>query len=116
MKTLEFIFLNALSKDTPLTLEDVLRNERLSNRLWIELILNPEMVEVCKSRIDNPTVRDALTQALSWYLGFKWLFFVNKGIEELYEKEVIKPYKIKGDAYRKDRRTFLKGILYARLC
>jgi len=116
MNTLKFIFLNAISKDTPLTFEDILRNERLGNRLWIELILNPEVVEVCKLHIDNPTVKDALTKALSWYLGFKWLFSDNRSIEELYKKEIIKPYQIKGYVYRKDRRTFLKGILHARLC
>jgi hypothetical protein len=116
MKTLNFVFINSLSKEDVKTIEDVLSNERLRKYLWLEFILNPEMVKACKSYTKNPIVKDGLTDALSWYLAFRWILPENKVIEELHKDKIIKPYRIKLSIYREKRRNFLKGLIHARLC
>jgi len=116
MKTLNFVFINSVSKEEINTIENVLSNERLRKYLWIEFIFNPEMVKECESLIGNPIVKDSLTDALSWYLAFRWLLPENNAIEELYRGDVIQPYKIKLTIYREKRRNFLKGLIHAGLC
>ncbi len=114
--SLDLSYLNVISREKILTFEDILRDKRLTNQLWIELLLNPGLVRICELHMADSIIRDALVQSLSWYLGFKWLLPNNKALEELYEKRVVKPYQIRGEIYRQDRRSFLKGILHARLC
>ena len=112
MNSVNFVFLNSISKDAK-TIEDVLWNERLRKYLWIEFILNPALVKVAES---YTAVKNSLTDALSWYLAFKWLFPKNEMLEDLHEKKIFMPYRIKDDIYRHYSRVFLKGILYAGLC
>lgn len=112
----DFVFINSISKEDIKTIEDVLRNERLRKYLWIEFILNPKIAKIAKLYIKNPVAKSSLTDALSWYLAFKWLFSKNEILEELYKEKIIVPYRIKYNIYREKRRTFLKGILHARLC
>jgi hypothetical protein len=116
MKTSSFIFINSISKENISTIDDVLSDKRVGKYLWIEFILNPEMVRECQSLIGNSIVRDSLTDALSWYLAFRWLLPENNAIEELHKDTIIQPYKIKLSIYREKRRNFLKGLIYARLC
>ncbi len=116
MKKLNFIYINSLSKKEIANIDDILKDQRLYKHLWIELIFNSKLVMAFKPYFDNAVVKKALTDALSWYLAFKWLFPENKALEELYRKNIIAPYKIKNDIYRQNRRGFLKGIIHARLC
>lgn len=116
MKTLNFVFINSVSKEDINTIEDILSNERLRKYLWIEFILNPTMVKAYKSYIGNPIVKDSLIDALSWYLAFRWILPENKALEELHEDKIIQPYRIKLSIYREKRRNFLKGLIHARLC
>ncbi len=116
MKTLNFVFINSVSKEDINTIEDILSNERLGKYLWIEFILNPAIVRECKSLIGNPIVKDNLTDALSWYLAFRWVLPENNTLEELHREAKIQPYKINLRIYREKRRNFLKGLIHARLC
>ena len=112
MDSVNFVFLNSISKEIK-TMEDVLINERLKKYLWIEFILNPALVKIAES---YPTVNDSLTDALSWYLAFRWLFPTNEMLEDLNEKKAFMPYRITDDIYRRWSRVFLKGLLHAGLC
>ena len=116
MKTLNFVFINSVSKEDINTIEDALSNERLRKYLWIEFILNPAAVKAYKSHIKNLIVNDSLIDALSWYLAFRWILPENKALEKLHEDKIIQPYRIKLSIYREKRRNFLKGLLHARLC
>lgn len=116
MKTLKLTFINFISKERIDTIEDILSNKRLSKHLWIEFMLNPEIVDAFKSYIGNPAVKNSLIDALSWHLAFRWILPENKELEELQRKKTIIPYRIKNSIYRQKRREFLKGIIHARLC
>lgn len=116
MNHVSFIFIDSISKDKITTIDDILRNERLRKYLWIEFILNPEMVHVARSYLDNSLISDILSDSVSWYLAFRWVFPQNNALEELYKEKTIIPYKIKNHIYREKSRAFLKGILHARLC
>ncbi len=116
MKTLSLVFINDLSEENINTIEDVLSNERLRKYLWIEFILNLDMVKACESLIGNLIVKDNLTDALSWYLAFRWILPENKALEELHGRDIVQPYKIKPGIYREKRRNFLKGLIHAGLC
>lgn len=116
MKKLNLRYINSLSKKDIVTIDDILKDQRLYKHLWIELIFNSKLVMVFKPYIDNAVVKNTLTDALSWYLAFGWLFPKNKALEELYKKNIIAPYKIKNDIYRQNSRSLLKGIIHAHLC
>lgn len=116
MKTLKLIFINFISKEGVDTIEDLLSNKRLGKHLWIEFMLNPEIVEACKSYTGNPAVKNSLIDALSWHLAFRWILPENKALEELQRKKTIIPFRIKNSIYRQKRREFLKGIIHAHLC
>lgn len=116
MEPLNFVYINSISKEDIATLEDVLRNERLTKYLWLEFILNPQIAKIGKLFIDKTIVKDSLTTALSWYPAFKWLFPENGVLEELHKKKTITPYRVKEDVYRQKRRSFLKGVMHAQLC
>lgn len=116
MKALKFAYLDSISKDDIKTIEDVLRNERLRKHLWIEFILNTEAVRAAESFVETPTVREILTDALSWYLAFRWILPQNSALEELHKNNTIIPYGIRNSIYRQKRRSFLKGIIHAGLC
>lgn len=116
MKQLSFIFIDSIAKDKTTTIDDILKNERLTKYLWIEFILNPKLAYIAKSYLGNSVMNDILSDSVSWYLAFRWLFPENKALEELYKEKAIIPYKIKNYIYREKKRDFLKGILHARLC
>lgn len=109
-------YISSIAKESVTTVKEILRNERLVKHLWIEFILNPEMAKVSKLHLDNLIVKDALTDALSWYLAFRWLLPKNTVLEELHKKKIIVSYVVRDDIYRQKRHSFLKGILYAKLC
>ena len=116
MKKVNVIYLNAIAKQWPLTVEGILEDKRLNKHLWVEFILNPKIVAAFELYVDNPVVKGSLSSALSWYIGFRWLIPQNDPLERLCKKSNIKPYILRGELYRLGRRNFLKGILHARLC
>ena len=116
MKTLRFVYIDAISGKGIETIDDIIRDERLVKHLWIEFTLNPEMVRSFKSYIGNVNVRDALTDALSWYIAFRWIFPENTPLDELHKNGVIVPYRVRDKVYRQKLRSFLKGLLHAGLC
>lgn len=116
MKRHNFHYINAISKERIETLDGALKNRRLIKHLWIEFILNSEAVESAKKYLDTTTVEEAITDALSWYLAFRWLLPENTALEGLHKQGIIRPYRISNDIYRGKRRSFLKGILHAGLC
>jgi hypothetical protein len=116
MKLPDFVYLNSISKEDIRTIEDLLKNKRLRKYLWIEFILNPEAVKLSESCMENAIIKESLTDALSWYLAFRWLFQKNEILEKLHKRKTIIPYRIRDNIYRQKRRSFLKGILHARLC
>lgn len=116
MKTLGFEYIRSISGKDINTLEDILRDERLRKYLWLEFIFNPEAVNAAQPYIHEPVVKKSLTDALSWYLAFRWILPENKAIECLYNERVIVPYRIKLHIYRQMRRNFIKGLIYAGLC
>jgi len=69
MKKLTLVYLDSISDKSIETIEDIIRNERLIKHLWIELILNPEVVTDLKSYTVDPDIMKAFTDALSWYLS-----------------------------------------------
>jgi len=116
MSAVNFVFLASVSGESIADFRDILKNERLKKYLWIELILNPQLAAIAALQLDKDTVKESLSDALSWYLAFRWLFKKNEPLEELCNKKSLVPYKIKKSVYRLKRRNFLKGILHARLC
>jgi len=112
MKAISFKYLQSITGEKIDTLEAILQHERLCKDLWIEFIFNPQLVKKIGTNLENPEIRDELTKALNWYLAFRWLFAKNKPLEELQLNGVIKPYPIKGENYRKDHRSFLKGMTH----
>src|SRR3989304_5533662 len=53
MKKLTLVYLDSISDKSIETIEDIIRNERLIKHLWIELILNPEVVTDLKPYIER---------------------------------------------------------------
>ncbi|MCX7794796.1 MAG: hypothetical protein N2257_10415 [Thermodesulfovibrionales bacterium] len=109
-------YLPSLSQNEIRSIEDILTDERLLKHLWIELLLNPDIVNTISSYVSRPDIQKSLQDALSWYLAFRWLLPENKPLEELYEKREVMPYKIKLRVYRERKRDFIKGLIYAGLC
>ncbi len=116
MNKTKFKFVKIISTRDETSIEEVLQDSRLCKVLWIEFLINPPSIYDTVSHLENTIIIDNLTKALSWYLAFKWLFQENKPLEEAKERANLKPFPIRGETYRKDRRTFIKGIVYAQLC
>jgi len=116
MKTLNLVYLDSISGKSLKSIEDIIRDERLIKHLWIEVILNPEVVLNLKSYTDDSNIRNVFTDALSWYLAFRWIFPENVALDELYNSGAIVPYRISNIVYRQKNRNFLKGLLHAGLC
>ncbi len=116
MKKIKFKFIKSIAVRDINSIEEILKDTRLCRILWIEFLTNPESIYDAVSYLENDIIKNNLTKALSWYLAFKWIFKENKPLEEIKEKVNLKPFQIRGETYRKDRRTFIKGIIYARLC
>lgn len=110
MDTLTFPYIRKIAAGSIHSVEDVLRDERLRRNLWIDLILEPTLVKECGKFIDIPSVREELTKASSWYSAYKWLFGKHLFLEELAQKGVIASTPLTARDFRKDYRSFLKGI------
>lgn len=109
-------YISSISKKEIKKAEDILSDKRLLNHLWIELLVNPESVEVFKPYIENLKIRKAFVDALSWYLAFVWLVPENKPLKMLYENGNIEPYKVNWSIYKEKKRSFIKGLIHAGLC
>lgn len=116
METPSLIYIDSISGKGIDTIDDIIRDERLHKHLWIEFILNPEMVRIFMSFMGAVNVREALTDALSWYLAFRWIFPENPPLDELYKTRVVVPYRVRNRVYRQKLRGFLKGLFHAGLC
>ncbi|MCC7201841.1 MAG: hypothetical protein IT393_04140 [Nitrospirae bacterium] len=116
MKIQKLVYIDSLSGRGIDSVEDIINDKRLIKFLWVELILNPELVQGLKSCMDENVVRDALTNALSWYLAFRWIFHENIPLDDLHNRGVIVPYRVRDGVYRQNIRGFLKGLVYAGLC
>lgn len=116
MKTLNLAYIDSISGKDIDTVDDIIRDERLVKHLWIELILNPAIVRDVKPHTGIVAIRDALTDALSWYLAFRWIFPENTSLDELHKEGVITPYRVRNRVYRQKIRGFLKGLIHAGLC
>lgn len=107
---LVLVYLQKLTDKPINTFDSLLCETRLLKNLWLELIFNPKLVKICEEKIENLVVKDALTQALSWYLAFRRVFKNNFPLEELKEKNLIEPFVVKGNIYRRYYRAFVKSI------
>lgn len=116
MQKLKFQYLEAIRGERINTFKKAVKDSRLYKYLWMEYILNPQLIKISYGYFNNPLVKDALTKAVSWYFAFRWLFKKNTEIEKLKKNNLIEIYSLKGEIYRKDIRNFLKGIVYAGLC
>lgn len=110
------MFINSVAGEDIADFGDILKNERLKKYLWIELILNPHLAAVAALHMDKEAVRESLSDAVSWYAAFRWLFQKNGALEKLHDEKLIVTYRIKNKDYRLKKRNFLKGIMHARLC
>lgn len=113
---INFRYLSSLSKIKLRKLEDLFLDERLLRHLWIEFLFNPEIIEIMRPYLNKPEVKDALEDALSWYLAFRWLLPENKSLEQLYKEQKVIPYRVKLKVYREKKREFIKGLIHAGLC
>ena len=116
MKTLNLVYINSISGKSINSIEDIIRDERLIKHLWIEVILNPDVVLNLKLYTGDANIRNVLTDALNWYHAFRWIFPENAALDELHKSGVIVPYRISNMIYRQKSRSFLKGLLHAGLC
>lgn len=116
MQILNLSYIDSISSKDISTIDDIIRDERLVKHLWIEFILNPDIVRRVKPYIGNIPIKDALTDALSWYLAFRWIFPENIPLDELQREGVITPYRVTASLYRQKIRGFLKGLIHAGLC
>lgn len=116
MKRVPLIYIDSISGNEINKAEDIIRDERLVKHLWIELILNPELIVRLKPYADNINIKNAIIDALSWYLAFRWIFPENTSLEYTYKNGGAVPYKVTGRVYRQKIREFLKGLLHAGLC
>ena len=110
------MFINSVTKEDITDFDELISNERLNKYLWIELILNPDLTAIAALKMEEGTVRESLSDALSWYSAFRWLFQKNEPLEKLHGEKLIVPYNIKNGIFRLHKRNFLKGIMHARLC
>lgn len=111
-----FAYLQALSDKKINSLEDILANKRLIKHLWIEFLLNSEAVKIAAGFIDDTDIKEALNEALSWYLAFRWLLPENAALQGIKDGEILSPHSVNLNIYQKHKRSFLKGILHAGLC
>jgi len=111
MDKVNFPYIRKIANGSISSVEDVLQDQRLLRNLWLDLILEPALVKECKKFIDRPSVKEELTKALSWCSAFKWLFGRHLFLEELAEKGVIPLRSLSAQDFRKDYRSFLKGII-----
>lgn len=116
MNRLPIVYLDSISGNEINNTEDIIRDERLVKHLWIEIILNPELIVRLKPYADNNKIKNAINDALSWYLAFRWIFRENSSLEYTYINGGAVPYKVTGRLYRQKNREFLKGLLHAGLC
>lgn len=116
MNKINLVYLDSISVKSINSIEDIVRDERLIKHLWIEVILNPGVVLELKAYSGDTSLRNVLTDALSWYLAFRWIFPKNAALEELHKNDLITPYRISNMIYRQKNRNFLKGLLHAGLC
>lgn len=116
MQQPKFIYLEALKGKKINTFREALEDSRLAKYIWMEFILNPQVIKIGYRNLSIPLIRDALVKAVSWYFAFRWLFKKNAEIEKLKKNNLIESYSLRGEIYRKDIRNFLKGIVYAGLC
>lgn len=116
MIPVHFDYLQALSDKKINSLEDALANKRLIKHLWIEFLLNSEAVKIVAGFIDDTDIKEALNEALSWYVAFRWLLPENTALQELKDKKALAPHRVTFSVYQQRKRNFLKGILYAGLC
>ncbi|MBI5193107.1 MAG: hypothetical protein HZA08_06660 [Nitrospirae bacterium] len=116
MKRLQIVYLDSISANEINNTEDIISDERLLKHLWLELILNPEIVVRLKPYAENIKIKKAIIDALSWYLAFRWIFPENTSLENTYKYGGAVPYKITARIYRQKNREFLKGLLHAGLC
>ncbi|MFN3396825.1 MAG: hypothetical protein ACK4Z9_08560 [Thermodesulfovibrionales bacterium] len=113
---INFKYLSSLSKKEIKEIEELFLNERLLKHLWIEFLLNPELVNALLPYSHNPEIKTSLEDALSWYLAFRWLLPENRPLERLYKEQRLTPYKVRLRIYREKIREFIKGLVYAGLC
>lgn len=116
MERLPLIYIDSISNKEINNTEDIISDERLVKHLWIELILNPELIVRLKPYTDNVKIKDAIIDALSWYLAFRWIFPENPSLDYTFKNGGAIPYKVTGRVYRQKIREFLKGLLHAGLC
>ncbi len=113
---INFKYLSSLSKAKSMDIEDLFLDERILKHLWIELLFNPELIDIIKPYLNKPEIKKVLEDALSWYLAFRWLLPENKSLKQLYKEQEVIPYRVKLKVYREKRREFIKGLVYAGLC
>lgn len=113
---MQFKYLSKIAGKKINNLREIFEDRRLCKHLWIEFILNPEIIKVSQRHLKEPLIKAELLKAISWYFAFRWLFKENPVIERLKKKKILTPYPVRGEVYRKDCRSFLKGITYACLC
>ncbi len=113
---INFRYLSTLAKEEIKKIEELFLDERLLKHLWIELLLNPELVHTLLPYIRNQKIKASLEDALSWYLAFRWLLPENRPLEQLYKEQRLTPYKLTLRIYREKRIEFIKGLVYAGLC
>lgn len=116
MKKINFRFLDKIADRDIGEFREVIKNKGLCRYLWIEFLLNPGIVRTAQEYLKKTKVKNELLKAISWYFAFKWIFKKNPEIERLKENKILSPYSIRGEIYRRERRNFLKGIIYAGLC
>lgn len=71
MIPVHFAYLQALSDEKISSLADALANKRLIKHLWIEFLLNPDAVQTATGFIGDMNIKEALNEALSWYIAFR---------------------------------------------
>jgi len=111
MNKVKFPYINKIANGSISNVEDVLQDERLLRNLWLDLILEPALVKECRKFIDRPSVKEELTKALNWCSAYKWFFGRHLFLEELAEKGIIPLRPLRAQDFRRDYRSFLKGII-----
>jgi hypothetical protein len=82
------------------TLEEILRDKRAINILWLEILFNDSID--WESLLDNKEIKEAYEKACIWYCNFKTL------IESNTHRKPLK--KIKGKVDSKEYRRFLEAL------
>ncbi|GAQ94455.1 hypothetical protein TAGGR_1636 [Thermodesulfovibrio aggregans] len=116
MNAINFKYLQSISKKHIESIEELICDERLLNHLWIEIIVNPDIVNVLFPYVENAKIKKAFEDALSWYLAFNWIFPTNIPLEQLHKKGIISYYRVKLKNYMQNRRNFIKGLIHEGLC